>query len=231
MIEAAKIAFVGEAPGPAEFLARQGFSVRRMAAPVDGASDDMRRRFDLLLVRTAHVTDETLDLCAKSARSEAAPCMLIVSDAADEDERIQALEAGAADCLAEPLSLRELRARVRAVLRRVQRPRRRTQGWAFSDWTLDVARRELQAPDGARMVLPPGEFALLKSFVTDPQRLIPRDALQRLSSLSQRAVDARVMDVRIARLRARFSQAGGPPFIQTVRGAGYLFDSPVQSLD
>jgi DNA-binding response OmpR family regulator len=231
MSEAAKIAFVGEAPGPAAFLEGQGFAVKRMAEPIEDEPEDLRRRFDLVLVRTAHVTGETLALCQRSARADAAPCVLIVSDAADEEERIQALEAGAADCLAEPLSLRELRARVRAVLRRLQRPRRTTPGWAFGGWTLDVALRELRAPGGARVVLPPGEFALLKSFVTEPQRLIPRDDLQRLSSLTQKAVDARVMDVRIARLRARFSQGGGPAFIQTVRGEGYLFASPVQTLD
>jgi two-component system, OmpR family, response regulator len=229
--EAAKIAFVGDAPGLAEFLQRQGFAVERLADPFEGTAESIRRRFDLLLLQTAHLTPETLDLCQRSALADGAPCVLIVSDAADDEERIQALEAGAADCLAEPVNLREVRARLRAVLRYRRRPTRLAAGWAFGGWTLDPARRELRAPNGVRMVLPPGEFALLHSFVTEPQRLLSRAVLQGLSSLSERALDGRVMDVRVARLRARFNRAGGPDFIKTVRGEGYLFASPVQTLD
>jgi two-component system, OmpR family, response regulator len=230
MIEAAKIALVGKAPGLAEFLERQGFAVERLADPADGRTEGTRA-FDLFLVQTDHLTAETLDLCQRSAGAGAAPCVLIVSGAANDEERIQALEAGAADCLAEPLNLREVRARVRAVLRRLQRPKPVTPGWAFGGWRLDPARRELRAPNGVGMVLPPGEFALLRSFVSEPQHLLSRAALQRLSSLSEQVLDVRVMDVRIARLRARFTRAGCPDFIQTVRGEGYLFATPVQTLD
>ncbi|WP_293366138.1 response regulator transcription factor [Phenylobacterium sp.] len=231
MIEAARIAFVGEAPGLAEFLRGQGFAVERLADPAAGSAEAARRRFDLFLVQTAHLTAETIDLCQRSAGAGAAPCVLIVSDAADDEERIQALEAGAADCLAEPVNLREVRARVRAVLRRLQRPKPVAPGWTFGGWTLDPARRELRAPSGMRMILPLGEFALLRSLVTDPQQVLSRAVLQSLSSLSERALNGRVMDVRIARLRARFTRAGGPDFIQTVRGEGYLFASPVQKGD
>jgi two-component system, OmpR family, response regulator len=231
MIEAARIAFVGEAPGLAEFLRGQGFAVERLASPFEGAADGMRRRFDLLLLQTAHLTAEAIDLCRRSVLPDGAPCVLIVSDAADEEERIQALEAGAADCLAEPVNLREVRARLRAVLRHRRRPHRAAAGWAFGGWTLDPARRELGAPNGSRVVLPPGEFALLRSFVTEPEHLLSRAALQSLSSLSERPLDGRVMDVRVARLRARFHREGGPEFIRTVRGEGYLFASPVQPLD
>jgi two-component system OmpR family response regulator len=231
MIEMAKIGFVGEAPGLAEFLERQGFAVERLADPPEGSAHGLRRRFDLVLLQTAHLTAETLDLCQRSVLPDAAPCVLIVSDAADDEERIQALEAGAADCLAEPVNLREVRARVRAVLRHRRRPSRETAGWAFGGWRLDPARRELRAPSGLKVVLTPGEFALLHCFVTEPQHVLGRAALQSSSSPCPRALDGRVMDVRIARLRARFTRAGGPDFIQTVRGEGYRFASPVQTLD
>jgi two-component system OmpR family response regulator len=231
MIEVSKIGFVGDTPGLVEFLERQGFAVERLTDPLKAIADGVRRRFDLVLLRTAHLTAEALDLCRRSALADGAPCVLIVSDAADEEERIQALEAGAADCLAEPVNLREVRARVRAVLRYRRRPEQVAACWTFGGWTLDPARRELRAPSGARAVLTPGEFALLRSFATEPQRVLGRAALQSSSSLSDGALDGRVLDVRIARLRARFTRAGGPDFIRTVRGEGYLFASPVQTLD
>jgi two-component system, OmpR family, response regulator len=226
-----KIGFVGEALDLAEFLERQGFAVERLANALMRVGDDMRSRFDVLLVQTAHLTAEALDLCRWSLLAEGAPFVVIVSDAADEDERIQALEAGAADWLAEPADPREVRARVRAILRYRQRPRRLPEGWTFGGWRLDQVRRELCAPDGVTAVLTAGEFALLRCFVTEPQTLLSREALRIASSAFDRALDARVMDVRIARLRARFARAGGPDFIETVRGQGYVFARPVQTLE
>jgi two-component system OmpR family response regulator len=231
MIEAAKIGFVGEAPGLAEFLERQGFAVERLAdPPEEAAAEGLRPRFDLVLLQTEHLTAETLDLCQRSALADAAPCVLIVSDAADEEARIQALEAGAADCLAEPVNLREVRARVRAILRHRRGPTSRAPGWAFDGWTLEAARRLLTAPSGIRAVLTPGEYALLLSFLTAPQQVLSRPVLQNASSGSERTLEGRVMDVRVARLRARFTNAGGPDFIQTVRGEGYRFASAVDAV-
>ena len=234
MIEAAKIGFVGEAPGLAEFLERQGFAVERLSDPPEG-DGPQRRRFDLVLMQTEHLTARTLDLCQRSALADAAPCVLIVSDAADEEERILALEAGAADCLAEPVNLREVRARVRAVLRHRRGPARPAPGWAFGGWTLEAARRLLTAPSGIRAVLTPGEYGLLLSFLAAPLQVLSRPALQSASAGAERTLDGRpsdgrVMDVRVARLRARFTNAGGPDFIQTVRGAGYRFASAVEAV-
>jgi two-component system OmpR family response regulator len=235
MAQAARIELIGgagEAAGLADYLEWQGYAVDRLP---DGAVESLgavERPSDLVIVQTPRLTPQTIDLCQRSAGAERAPCVLVVCSASDAEDRIRALEAGAADCLAAPFSLREVLARVRAVLRRRPRPRLvERPGWAFGGWRLDPTRRELSAPDGDGVVLPPGEFALLRGFLTQPQRVLSRTALEGLWSSSDRAHDVRVLDVRIARLRARFTHAGGRDFIQTVRGEGYRFASPVRVVD
>ncbi|WP_293375513.1 response regulator transcription factor [Phenylobacterium sp.] len=230
MAQAARIEWVGgggAGAGLADYLEWQGYAVERRdaaARPIDLAP------VDLVIVQTPRLTPQTLDLCQRSVGAGAAPCVLVVSSASDPEERIQALEAGAADCLAAPFSPRELLARVRAVLRLRPQPALAARpGWAFGGWRLDPARRELSAPDGEPIVLPPGEFALLRGFLAQPQHVLSRETLESLWSSSDRAHDPRVLDVRIARLRARFTRAGGRDFIETVRGEGYRFASPVQA--
>jgi two-component system OmpR family response regulator len=152
----------------------------------------------------------------------------------EETDRIVGLEMGADDYLAKPFNPRELLARVRAVLRRApDRPPRpgRADGGAmrFADWTLDLAQRRLQSPDGFRVDLTSGEFDLLSVLAEHPQQVLSRDQLLDLTRGRAAAPFDRSIDVQIGRLRRKIeADPKEPQLIKTVRGGGYIFTPNVE---
>jgi two-component system OmpR family response regulator len=147
----------------------------------------------------------------------------------DELDRIIGLEIGADDYLAKPFNPRELLARVKAVLRRIRGATDTSAGRAklfeFAGWRLDTLKRELTNPSGVVVDLSTGEYDLLVAFLEAPQRVLSRDHL--LENARGRLADSydRAIDVQVSRLRRKIE--GDGQIIKTVRGAGYIFTSPV----
>jgi two-component system OmpR family response regulator len=210
------------------YFQQHGFdAVRRGPKANAHAEDD---GLDLVVVEANGALDEALRVCRRSVAEGGAP-VVVVAPRVDEDA-VAALEAGAADVLARPFHPREALARVRAVLRRRRAgPSSTAAGWAFGDWILEAERHVLRTPEGQDVVLPLGEFALLRGFVDQPLSILSRDDLKNLASAAEAVLDARVMDVRISRLRARFGRGSGHKVIETVRGEGYRFALPVRALN
>jgi DNA-binding response OmpR family regulator len=210
----------------ADYFEQQGYGVARIDGWAPGRfGDDVR----LIVLEAARVDERILDICRRAAAGECPAVVVVIPGLGDGEAAVAALEAGAQEVLARPFNPREALARVRAVLRpRQARPPSRA-GWAFGRWVLDAERRLLLAPEGDGVVLPPGEFELLRGFVDRPLCVLSRADLESLAP-AEGQVDARVMDVRISRLRARFGAAGGRKVIETVRGEGYRFALPVQPL-
>jgi two-component system OmpR family response regulator len=136
------------------------------------------------------------------------------------------LEVGADDYLAKPCNPRELLARVRAVLRR--RPMggahdaETGQLYEFAGWRLDILRRDLRDPTGIFIELSDGEFALLRSFVQHPQRVLSRDQLLDYAHGGEREVYDRAIDSQISRLRRKLNDRGNVELIRTIRNEGYM---------
>jgi two-component system, OmpR family, response regulator len=133
-----------------------------------------------------------------------------------------------------PFNLRELLARVRAVLRRLDRartvpPRDHERGvYQFSGWRLSLRTRRLTAPTGAEVALTKGEYALLVAFLDAPQRPLSREHLLQATLVHEDVFD-RSIDVQILRLRLKLQpDPSMPQFIRTERGVGYVFAPPVQ---
>ncbi|MGI9383055.1 MAG: winged helix-turn-helix domain-containing protein [Methyloligellaceae bacterium] len=146
-------------------------------------------------------------------------------------DRIVSLEAGADDCLARPVDLRELLARVKAVLRRLggngcylpmsAGPRRAVK---FGDYELDLTAHRLVSLDGQEIDLTSMEFLLLKTFAENPDRVLNRDELSELAYDRQWSPFDRSLDIRISRLRRKIERnPSKPQVIRTVRGVGYRF--------
>jgi two-component system OmpR family response regulator len=186
-----------------------------------------RLPIDLILLDVMLPGTSGMDLC-RALRTKSSVPILMVTARGSETDRVLGLELGADDYLPKPFSGPELVARIRAVLRRSRTittepamPRRRLH---FAGWVLDLARRDLTAPDGSAVDLSGAEYDTLLAFLEHPQRVLGRDQLLELSR--NRLGDAldRSVDVLVSRLRKKIED-GAPEqaIIRTVRGAGYLF--------
>lgn len=162
--------------------------------------------------------------------------IIIVSAATEIADRVAGLEIGADDYVGKPFDLRELRARVKSVIRRRQATPPSVSGVQEDQKTLtssrvrvgacslDVASHQLFADDGAEVALTNMEFDLLKAFVEHPNQVLDRDRLLTLSRNREWEPFDRSIDIRIARLRRKIeSDPEHPVTIRTVRGAGYMF--------
>ncbi|WP_407051118.1 response regulator [Methyloraptor flagellatus] len=148
-------------------------------------------------------------------------------------DRIVGLEVGADDYLVKPYDLRELAARLRCVLRRINPappapepmvPRTTGRRLVFGDMTLDVESRRLTTADHRIVDLTAMEFDLLEVLVSRPNRVLSRGQLSELAHGRAPADDDRSIDIRITRLRKKIEpDPTRPRFIRTVRGEGYLF--------
>ena len=162
--------------------------------------------------------------------------IIVLSGRTDEADRVMALELAADDYVTKPFSPRELVARIRAALRRVQQesivPREDgPRAYRFAGWELNLRRRRLTAPDGRGVELTNSEFNLLCAFLAAPRQVLTRDQLLERSRLHSMEVYDRAIDVTILRLRRKIERDHTEPtLILTERGAGYRFAEPVSVL-
>ncbi len=180
--------------------------------------------------------EDGLDLLRKVRLSSEVPVIIITGHRLDEIDRVVGLELGADDYLTKPFNLRELLARVRAILRRFDvgraaPPRDPERGrFRFSGWQLDRKSRQLTDPSGAPVALTKGEYAMLLAFLEAPQRPLSREHLLQATRVHEDVFD-RSIDVQILRLRRKLERdPSAPRVIQTERGVGYVFAVPVERI-
>jgi two-component system OmpR family response regulator len=165
--------------------------------------------------------------------------LIIVTGRGEAIDKVVGLEVGADDYVTKPFDLRELLARIKAVLRRLgplptaplaldSAPRTRLR---FAQWELDTAARRLLDPKGRDVPLTTGEFDLLNVFARHPGRVLSRDFLLEQTHGRDAAPFDRTIDVLVGRLRRKIeSDPDDPQIIKSVRGAGYILVSPVEAV-
>jgi two-component system, OmpR family, response regulator len=180
--------------------------------------------------------EDGLDLLREIRSRSDVPVLIITGHRRDEIDRVVGLELGADDYVTKPFGVRELLARIRAVLRRREVGRvvsQREAGQArcrFGAWELDRRSRRLTNAGGVPVVLTKGEYALLIAFLDAPQRPLPREHLLHATRVHEDVFD-RSIDVQILRLRRKLeTDPRGPRIIQTEQGVGYTFALPVERL-
>ena len=178
--------------------------------------------------------DDGLDLLREIRSHSDVPVIITTGHRPDEIDRIVGLELGADDYIVKPFSLRELLARVRAVLRRQEMGRvarahdPERGGYRFDGWQLDRRGRRLVDPTATPVALSKGEYALLLAFLEAPQRPLSREHLLQATRVHEDIFD-RSIDVQVLRLRRKLEiDPSAPRVIQTERGVGYLFALPVE---
>jgi two-component system OmpR family response regulator len=180
--------------------------------------------------------EDGLDLLREVRLNSDVPVIIITGHRRDDIDRVVGLELGADDYLTKPFNLRELLARVRAVLRRFDGGRTAPTRYPergrfrFCGWQLDLRIRQLTDPAGLPVALTKGEYAMLLAFLEAPQRPLSREQLLHATRVREDVFD-RSIDVQILRLRRKLERdPSAPRMIQTERGVGYVFAAPVERL-
>jgi two-component system OmpR family response regulator len=178
--------------------------------------------------------DDGIDLLHDIRLRSDVPVIIVTGDRRGEIDRVVGLELGADDYITKPFGLRELLARVRAVLRRRRTghlaPRRDpARGRCrFGGWQVDRCNRRLTNSDGTPVALTKGEYALLIAFLDAPQQPLSREHLLQTTRVHEDVFD-RSIDVQIMRLRRKLeANSSAPRIIETERGVGYVFALPVE---
>jgi two-component system phosphate regulon response regulator OmpR len=226
----------------AEYLARRGLEVRRAEDGVALRRLIAERPADLVVLDIALPGEDGLSL-ARALRAEGDVGIVMLTAASDVVDRVVGLEVGADDYIAKPVDLRELLARLRAVMRRREAaqqaqaaiparhaPAPQGRRVRMGRTWLDLDARRLTGPDGADIPLGPSEFALLRAFAERPGRVLTREVLLDLAHPRGDEHFDRSIDVRIARIRRKVEAVPDrPAVIRTIRGAGYVFDPAAEA--
>lgn len=165
---------------------------------------------------------------ARSLKARGDIGIIMLTANGDTIDRVVGLELGADDYVAKPFDLRELLARVRAVLRRVaapgQAPATMGNEVRFGDHVLNLDSRRLYAADGSPVEITAMEYDMLRVFAQNPGRVLSRDRILDLAHARDMEPFDRSVDTRIVRLRQKIERDPAyPQIIKTVRGAGYIF--------
>jgi two-component system OmpR family response regulator len=190
-------------------------------------------RIDLVILDIMLPGKDGLTICRELRASQSIPIIMLTARG-DPTDRVVGLEIGADDYLPKPFDVRELEARIKAVLRRS--PARAGSGdcnsastLVFAGWRLDVRQRQLHSPEGAEVDLTTGEFDLLQVFAERSQRVLSRDQLLDLARGRDATPFDRSIDIQVSRLRRKIEcDPQAPELIKTVRGGGYLFTPSVE---
>ncbi len=176
---------------------------------------------------------------AQQVREHSPIPIMMLTGKGDETDRILGLEVAADDFLMKPFNLREVVARVRALLRRSTQlsvtPRKVAEagqeGLVFDGWHLNLTKRSLTNPEGMPVELTFGEFNLLTVLLQSPNRVLSRDVLLERTHGTETESFDRTIDVLVLRLRRKIEpNPKTPKYIKTERGIGYLFAGSVSRL-
>ncbi len=215
-------------------LKRQGYQVYTAPDGLAALEAARRERPDVLVLDVMLPGMDGFEVCRTLRREMSVPILMLTARA-DEVDKIVGLEVGADDYLTKPFSMRELLARVKALLRRVRLIREElaaapgaaepsAQTWTFGDLTIDLSRREV-AQHGEPLRLKPKEFDLLAFLARNQGVALSRDLI--LERVWEWDYDggSRTVDVHVRWLREKIEpDPANPTRIVTARGVGYRFE-------
>ncbi|WP_107991874.1 response regulator [Breoghania corrubedonensis] len=220
-----------------KFLVKHGLRVTQAANGTEMWKALEDHRIDLVVLDLMLPGEDGLSLCRRLRGERNYTPVIMLTAMGEETDRIVGLEMGADDYVPKPFSSRELLARIKAVLRRMQAVAENSTGSAgeeersvalFAGWTLDLSRHDLHRPDGVILPLSKGEYSLLVAFVERSKRVLTRDQLLDLARGRSAVPFDRSIDTQVSRLRRKMEEdPANPILIKTVWGDGYMFTADV----
>lgn len=217
----------------AEYLGGQGYEVHQAETGVDMREEIERKLPDIVLLDVRLPGEDGLTL-ARYLRERYDVGIIMVTAASDVVDRVVGLEIGADDYVTKPFDPRELLARLKSVMRRLQSrtpmhhtPEVARVRVAVGRCFLDVASHQLLDGEGREVPITSMEFDLLKVFTDHPNKVLTRDQILTLTRNREWEPFDRSIDIRIARLRRKVeTNPDEPRALRTIRGAGYMFVPP-----
>ncbi len=211
--------------GIADALAYEGAEAIEASDGEDGLAKALRFTYDLLLLDLTLPARDGLELLEAVRDARPTVPVIILTARGAEDDRVKGLKLGADDYVVKPFSVKELLARVQAVLRRSPDRPADVSDVAFAGGVADLAQGGIRYDDGGRADLSEREAELLRYLARHPGRVVSREEiLARVWRIDGAHVETRTIDMHVARLREKLRDpAGDPQLIRTVRGRGYLF--------
>ena len=217
------------------YLTENGYHVRSVGDGVAMWTEVNKALPDLIILDIMLPGEDGLSLC-RNLRSQHRVPVLMLTARGDEMDRIIGLEMGADDYLPKPFHPRELLARIKSILRRVNdsaeqaiKGQQQAQKLVFSGWTLDLGARHLIDSEGVVASLSTGEFRLLRVLAENPNQVLSRDQLMDVLAGREAGPFDRSIDVMISRLRKRLEDdAREPRLIKTIRNEGYILATTVE---
>lgn len=201
-------------------LSSEGYEVQ-IAADGDAAVERAKsRHFDLILLDLGLPKKDGYAVCRELRESGCGTPILMLTERNTEAERVLGFELGADDYVPKPFTSRELRVRVRALLRRTKTST--VDVYRFGSVEVDLARAEVSVA-GAPVYLSATEFKLLRYFIDAKGKILPRQRI--LNDVWGRAIGDRVVDTCVMHLRLKLEpDPHNPVYLVNVRGLGYRFD-------
>ncbi|HNQ02697.1 MAG TPA: phosphate regulon transcriptional regulator PhoB [Syntrophales bacterium] len=208
-------------------LEKEGYEVLKAFDGETALSIVRTKRPDLVVLDLMLPGIQGLEVCRRlRADPELGSVPIVMLTAKGEEvDKVLGLEMGADDYITKPFSVKELAARVKAVLRRTDagRPREESEIFEFKGLRIDMKSYEVTV-DGRRVTLSPTEFKLLRFLTRNPGRVYSRDQILDRVWGDESFVEPRTVDVHVRRLRAQIERdENSPAYIVTVRGVGYKF--------
>ena len=216
----------------AEYFGRHGFSVRSAQDAAEARELIAAARPQLAVLDINMPGENGLSLARWLREAHPGVAIVMLTTAGETVDRIVGLELGADDYVSKPYELRELLARVRAVLRRAQTVAAAapvasasgTRQVPFGDRLLDLDQRKLFAADGSEIEITAAEYDLLALFARHPNRPLNRDQIMEQAHNRGWDVFDRSIDLRVMRLRRKIERnPDKPEVLKTVRNVGYVF--------
>ncbi len=205
--------------GITDALRFTGYETLVAADGKEGMRLALEANYCLLLLDLILPHHSGLDILKALRAKRSGQAVIILSARGEEADRVRGLSLGADDYVVKPFSVREMLARVDAVLRRTSERPPVVSAWSFDDGVVDFERREIHFKDGRREELSTKEAELLRYLAANPSRAIQRDEiLRQVWDLNPKGMETRTIDMHIAHLRAKI----GAEHLLTVRGQGYM---------